>query len=456
VIDKLPGMSGIKKNDDHTWTILTDSDPLSADSDKDGIPDYDEVNGWGTRSGTTLDGWPVVTNPMDPFTDGDHITDGDEDRNHVPGTKHFINIVVQAHGVDKCPDIAIHSTDPANADTDGDGLNDDVELSGSENNVDQAKFVGRLKDPNTWKNGATIKQISDPTIKDSDGDGLDDGEEYLGGSLTRDDSNPCLRDSNGNGQSDSAEPKGCAMSLEPSCKAHVKSPNNQGYDTDGDGLSDACELELGTDPTKVDTDGDGIPDGEEDANQNCRFEPNLHETCASLTCTTPDGRTVSGFDTDNDGLSDGLELAYGTDPTNPDTDGDCIPDGVEDANHNGVYDVGTETNALDKDTDKDGLWDGNGVGSPLGFGEDLNCDGIRQPTETDPRVYDTDHDGKSDSEEACSGGICSTANVANNALQPDHGCTMVAGAAPSASSMVSMIAMLSGLVPLAIRRRMKL
>ncbi len=34
-------------------------------------------------------------------------------------------------------------------------------------------------------------------------------------------------------------------------------------DTDGDGLSDAKEDEIGTDPVKRDTDGDGYSDGEE-------------------------------------------------------------------------------------------------------------------------------------------------------------------------------------------------
>ena len=34
-------------------------------------------------------------------------------------------------------------------------------------------------------------------------------------------------------------------------------------DTDGDGLLDTEELELGTDPTNPDTDGDGLTDGEE-------------------------------------------------------------------------------------------------------------------------------------------------------------------------------------------------
>jgi hypothetical protein len=49
------------------------------------------------------------------------------------------------------------------------------------------------------------------------------------------------------------------------------------------------------------------------------------------------------MDSDNDGLSDLLEGKMCTDIYNPDTDGDGIIDGDEDANHNGVIDPG-ETN----------------------------------------------------------------------------------------------------------------
>jgi hypothetical protein len=57
-------------------------------------------------------------------------------------------------------------------------------------------------------------------------------------------------------------------------------------DLDGDGLSNAREVVLGTNPAVADTDGDGLSDGEE-------------------------------------------VLVYGTDPLNPDTDGDTLPDGWE-------------------------------------------------------------------------------------------------------------------------------
>ena len=90
-------------------------------------------------------------------------------------------------------------------------------------------------------------------------------------------------------------------------------------------------------------------------------------------------------DTDGDGLPDDLENATCTDANNPDTDGDGLSDGIEDANHDGVIDP-TETNPCDADSDDDGILDGN---------EDKNHDGIIDTTagETDPCNPDTDGDG---------------------------------------------------------------
>lgn len=64
-------------------------------------------------------------------------------------------------------------------------------------------------------------------------------------------------------------------------------------DPDGDGLTNAQEAALGTDPLSADTDGDGLLDGD---------EVNLYHTDPTMA------------DTDNDGRSDAQELAEGTDP----------------------------------------------------------------------------------------------------------------------------------------------
>lgn len=80
-------------------------------------------------------------------------------------------------------------------------------------------------------------------------------------------------------------------------------------DSDQDGLSDAQEAILQTDPNNPDSDGDTLTDGEEVLVHN----------------TNPRNR-----DSDGDTLSDGDEVnIHRTNPTNPDTDGDGIPDGVE-------------------------------------------------------------------------------------------------------------------------------
>jgi outer membrane protein OmpA-like peptidoglycan-associated protein len=80
-------------------------------------------------------------------------------------------------------------------------------------------------------------------------------------------------------------------------------------DSDGDGLLDSEEVQLGTDPYDPDTDKDGLTDGEE--------VKKYH--------TDP-----LNPDSDWDGLKDGAEvLTYKTDPINRDTDGGGVADGHE-------------------------------------------------------------------------------------------------------------------------------
>jgi len=101
-------------------------------------------------------------------------------------------------------------------------------------------------------------------------------------------------------------------------------------DIDGDGLSNAQEATLGTDPRNPDTDGDGLTDS---------AEVNTYHTDPLKP------------DTDGDGWTDAQEInVYLTDPLNPDTDGDGILDAVDplplnfnfsdgDLNGDGVVDV---------------------------------------------------------------------------------------------------------------------
>ncbi|MBX3180386.1 MAG: hypothetical protein KF886_23805 [Candidatus Hydrogenedentes bacterium] len=71
-------------------------------------------------------------------------------------------------------------------------------------------------------------------------------------------------------------------------------------DSDGDGLTDCMEIELGTDPNVVDTDNDGMPDG---------FEV-IHGF-------DPTGRSESGLDADGDALTNLEEFLLNSDPRDP-------------------------------------------------------------------------------------------------------------------------------------------
>jgi hypothetical protein len=93
-------------------------------------------------------------------------------------------------------------------------------------------------------------------------------------------------------------------------------------DTDGDGLSDDEEKQLGTNPFLIDTDGDGFNDLLEVRLSSSGFDP-LDPSDAD--CTLPLDRQ----DTDGDGLLDCEERFVGTSKTLMDSDGDGIPDLVE-------------------------------------------------------------------------------------------------------------------------------
>lgn len=118
-------------------------------------------------------------------------------------------------------------------------------------------------------------------------------------------------------------------------------------DSDLDGLLDALETDLGTDPESIDSDGDDLSDS---------FELLTAGTDPTLA------------DTDHDGIEDAVELALGLDPLDPDSDRDGVLDGTErsgaevvDADGDRLEDaleelLGTDPGRID--SDGDGLADG--------------------------------------------------------------------------------------------------
>jgi len=438
-----------------------ETNPMLADTDGDGITDFNEKR------------YPVrdeyYTNPRNPDTDGDGLLDGQEDRD---GDGLFTNVTTLVIGSEGCVGAMKLDTDPTNPDTDGDGLTDYQEVSG-DIFVGQL-FINAIMDDNVWDTIGKIAVGSNPRSVDSDGDGIPDAEEYNGSFVDWFSTNPCMWDSDNDGVNDIDEFEGCGLNPDTNCKATTVL--NRGRDSDNDGLTDSCEKILGTDPNLADSDNDGIWDGAEVNFQMVLEEYKLSKDLrvfkdgstlkAHFDCTyDPDAGDINPDmpDTDGDGVSDGNEAAYGSDPRQWDTDGDCIPDGpMMIRNHLGeeIYSLGenknadhkrdsNETDATLMDTDGDGLPDGffNGLG------EDFNCNGQRDRNErgewleTDPLNIDSDLDGVSDGEEI--GG-----NMANLSMATtrNEGCSLSGSASGSPSSMFYLFGMMILAVKAAARR----
>jgi hypothetical protein len=147
-------------------------------------------------------------------------------------------------------------------------------------------------------------------------------------------------------------------------------PNAAAADPDQDALHNEEEFALGTDPNRYDTDGDGLYDGLE----------------VEVMFTNP-----LVMDSDGDGVNDGAEAPY-FNPLIADTDGDGILDGQECifcAGGPGNPDPAPAPAPVDPapagrpDRDGDGLYDDDETGV---YG-------------TNPDAFDTDGDGSGDGEE---------------------------------------------------------
>lgn len=210
-------------------------------------------------------------------------------------------------------------TDPNNADSDADGMDDGFEVDAGLDPLDDSDAV-EDGDGDGLDNITEYFIGTDPGAADTDRDGIDDGDEQNLGT------NPVAADSDGDGVRDGDE---LAAGTDPTVG-----------DSDGDGLNDGAERTRGTDPLEPDTDDDGVPDG--------------LEVTAGLNPLDP---ADAAGDLDADGLSNGDEAFLGTDPRNVDSDRDGLQDGAEVNVH------GTDPTVVDTD------------GGGRGDGIEVNTDG---------------------------------------------------------------------------------
>ena len=260
-------------------------------------------------------------------------------------------------------------------DSDDDGVFDAADNCPKTPNTDQADFnsdgIGDAcqdSDEDGLPDGlpdgipGDIDPCPSDEMNDDDGDGFCAGLGYGTGMVGDMDNcpwiaNPDQADDDFDGVGDlcdsdvSGEKPTCGVGNLPPCEAI----NQNLDDGDGDGLSDAEEASLGTDPNNEDTDGDGFKDGED----NCPIIANEYQTntdgdgkgdacdedddgdgvldafpdnCPLIANTNQEDMDGNGIgdscdpDIDGDGLLNADEIEQGTSPTNPDTDGDGISD----------------------------------------------------------------------------------------------------------------------------------
>ncbi|MFT6905589.1 MAG: hypothetical protein ACJAS1_002246, partial [Oleiphilaceae bacterium] len=279
------------------------------------------------RAGIDTDGFVSGWGEVNRDSDADNLRDSDE---IINGTDPY-NEDTDSDGIKDGEELNIYSTSPLTEDSDADGMPDGYEIALGQNPLD-----------------------NDQT-GDIDNDGTNNLDEYIAGTglanaapmvtilqnnlsleinsiLNLSASASDIIDGNLNNEinwSDSSSSQnalGNSFSFIPTIGVHIITASA----TDIDGLSSSDSITVTVyDPALLDSDNDGITDADE-----------------SLLGTDP-----NNSDSDNDGLSDGQELqALGTDPLSNDSDGDLIDD---------FFEVNNNLNPLIDDSLDDS--DGDGI-----------------------------------------------------------------------------------------------
>jgi hypothetical protein len=401
--------------------------PRHPDSDRDGISDGDEY-------------YTFLTNCCDPDTDDDGLLDGQE---------LATSTAFDATGYES---VTLPSTsprtdlrdqsDPFVADTDSDGLRDDIEFAEgcpyvNDDDSDDDGLQDGFEDVDqngSWTTvtiGTSSTQVPSGETNvcdaDTDGDGLSDGEEagLFGGYPTT-----------GASGLVAVTPKGVSATVGSEGADLGATIPALDVDSDNDGLTDYEEVNVTmTDPLDADTDDDTISDGDEVA-----------------TWDYADARDHANplmADTDGDGLTDDLEaldivakvrldavipIVEGCPYVNDDdSDDDGLQDGYEDGNKDGWYGYAEypatwgykialgnsssqayyespltrwETDPCDADSDDDGLTDGEEIGlfgegwvTPQAVSSSPGVHGVPLTDTIAALDDDSDNDGLSDYEE---------------------------------------------------------
>ncbi|MEZ5480057.1 MAG: IPTL-CTERM sorting domain-containing protein [Thiolinea sp.] len=305
-------------------------------------------------------------------------------------------------GLTEAQEAAIGSN-PNNPDSDGDGIPDgtevgadpanplDTDKDGTPDVIDEDDDNDGVLTAHENYNGGT------PQDDDTDKDGIPD---YLD---TDDDGDGKLSADEQNDPNGDHDPADAVDTDKDGIPDYLDDTDNTPVDNDADkdGLTDAQEAAIGSNPNNPDSDGDGIPDGTE-----------VGADPANPLDTDKDGTPdVIDEDDDNDGVLTAHENYNGGTPQDDDTDKDGIPDYLDtDDDGDGLpsADEGNDPNgdhdpADAVDNDNDGIPDYLDDTDDTPTGKDSDNDGLSDEEEgkigTDPNNPDTDGDGIDDGTE---------------------------------------------------------
>jgi hypothetical protein len=276
-------------------------------------------------------------------------------------------------------------TDLSDTDSDGDGIPDAAEQAGS-------PMISFVCGGVTFT-VANTDGDSTPDFRDLDSDNDTWSDQFEGQSDLDRDNTPNFRDLDSDGDGALDRTDNCAFAA----NANQADTDGDGQgnvcdnDTDNDGLTNAQEVNAGTNPNVADTDGDGLSDGDE----------------VLLHFTRPLVR-----DSDAGGVEDGAEVANGTNPNFAGDDDLCPADSTK--INPGVCGCGVS----DADSDGDSLPDCHDA-CPSDAANDVDNDGRCANTDNCPAVSnatqanldgdsegdacdaDDDNDGANDSSDNC-------------------------------------------------------
>ena len=276
------------------------------------------------------------TNPANPDTDNDGLNDSEEINTYLTNPMFTDS---DNDGLNDLEELVTYNTDPIFFDTDYDYLTDGDEV----NIYKTSPLTDDTDNDGIYDDTELFYCNTNPLNPDSDNDGLSDLVEFF--MLA---TNPNSNDTDNDGMLDFYEIDNLLNPFE----------DDTLIDKDNDGLTNIEEFNLNTSANNPDSDNDGMFDGWEiDNNLNPFVDDSQLDNDGDLVPAIDEFRFGGRPDTshsDNDTIGDYDEIyVHHTNPSNPDTDNDNLNDYDEIF----VY----LTNPTSKDTDGDGILDGDEI-----------------------------------------------------------------------------------------------